>query len=67
MTSLRKFQSRRIQLEELRIFDGLSAPLRAAINEAEASVRPSVVRDTLLRGVPEHKIIEVLTKRSHKP
>lgn len=66
MTSPRKYQLRRVQAEELRIFDGLSPALRAAINEAETSVRPSTVLSTLLRGVSEAKIIEVINKRSLK-
>ena len=67
MTSPRKYQLRRVQAEELRIFDGLSPALREAINDAKTSVRPSTVLSTLLRGVPEAKIIEVINKRSLKP
>ena len=51
---------------EMAIYDRLSAPLREAIDSANNSVRASVVRDALLRGVSEETIIQTL-KRSHKP
>lgn len=67
MTSIRRLQSRRAMQEELRIFNGFSRVLRDAINTAEASVRPSIILNTLLRGVPERAIIEAINKRSPKP
>lgn len=66
MTSIRRIQNRAAAAEELRIFNRLSRPLRDAINDAEASVRPSTILATLLRGVSETKIIETINKRSHK-
>jgi len=66
MTSIRKLQSKHAMAEELRIFDQLSPSLREAINNADASVKPSVVLSTLLRGVPERAIIETINKRSQK-
>lgn len=59
MTS-KRFNDRR---EEQRIFDTLPAALRLAMNNAEVSPpRPSIVRDTLLRGVPAALIIETINK-----
>lgn len=48
---------------EMRIVDALPSRLRALVNDSPNSVRPSVIRDALLRGVSEERIIEVLTKR----
>ncbi len=66
MTSIRRLQSRRAMVEELAIFNAFPRSLRDAINEADASVKPSIVRDALLRGVSEEKIIETINKRSRK-
>lgn len=65
MTSQRFNQRKRTAQAEQAIFDMLPSPLRAAINEADKSVRPSVVYEALLRGVSERAIIETITKRSH--
>lgn len=65
MTSRQFNERKRIALYEQSIFDALSPALRSAINEASASLRPSVVRDTLLRGVSEDAIIQTI-KRSPK-
>ncbi len=69
MTSPRRTAERASAAEELRIFDTLPASLREAMNNCEAQPpRPSVVRDTLLRGVSAEKIIETINKaRSPKP
>lgn len=65
MTSRRFNELRSRAAEEMAIFDALSAPLRAAINEARGSVRASSVRDALLRGVAEAKIIETIQKSKY--
>lgn len=67
MTSPRAYQRMTEARIEMRIFNSLSRALRDAINNAEGSVRASVILDTLLRGVPESKIIETISKRSPKP
>lgn len=65
MTSLR-FNVRKAQAEaEMAAYDSLPLALRAAVDEAPRSVRASIVLQTLLRGVPESKIIETI-KRSPK-
>jgi hypothetical protein len=46
----------------MEIFDALPSGIRAAIKEAQGSVRASSVRDALLRGVPEEAIIATLRK-----
>lgn len=65
MTSLAFNQRQREAQTEMQILDGLPVAVRAAIHNAETSVRASVVRDALLRGVSEEKIIETI-ERSHK-
>jgi hypothetical protein len=47
---------------EMAIFDALPSALRAAINACKSPPRIEVVRDALLRGVSEAKIIEVLQR-----
>ena len=69
MTSPRFNSTRALAAEELRIFNMLPRQLRDAMNNAETQPpRPSIVRDTLLRGVSAEKIIETINKaRSPKP
>lgn len=57
-------QSRRAAArEELCIFDQLSSALRTALNNcAGQPPKASVVRDALLRGVSEEKIIETIER-----
>lgn len=61
-------QSRRhAAREELRIFDQLPSALRAALNNcAGQPPKASIVRDALLRGVSEEKIIETIERSQGK-
>lgn len=65
MTSRRNIERKRIAQYEQTIFDALPKAIRDAMNEAGQSLRPSIVRDTLLRGVPEDAILQTI-KRSPK-
>ena len=57
------YNARKLAAEaEMAIYDALPSALRAAIDNARGSVRSSSVRDALLRGVPEAKIIEVIER-----
>lgn len=69
MTSARFNAERATAAAEQRIFDTLSQAIRAAMNNAEVQPpRPSLVRDTLLRGVSPARIIETINKaRSPSP
>lgn len=60
MTSSRFNEQRRRAREEMVIFDTLPSALREAINSARGSVRASSVRDALLRGISEARIIETI-------
>lgn len=60
MTSPRFNQRRAEAQTEMEILDALPVALRQAVYNAELSVRASSVRDALLRGVSEEKIIETL-------
>ena len=67
MTSPRFNTDRRRAQDEMRIFNALPRAIRDAMNDASGSVRASVVRDALTRGVSEAKVIETLVKpRSRK-
>lgn len=67
MTSPR-YNQRQIEAKtEMEILDALPVAVRYAIHNSAYSVRASVVRDALLRGVSEEKIIETINKRSQEP
>lgn len=62
MTSPR-FNALKAQAEaEMAIYDGLPASIRAAIDNAQGSVRASSARDALLRGVSEQAIIDLIAR-----
>lgn len=61
-----KFNARKAEAEvEMQVYDMLPEALRKAIDNADGSVRASVVANALLRGVSEETIIQTL-KRSSK-
>lgn len=67
MTSPTMQSRRKAAREELRIFNSLSRPLRDALNNcAGQPPKASIVRDALLRGVSEEKIIETIERSQSK-
>lgn len=67
MTNHRSRTRRSVAKYEAEIFNALSRPLRDALNNcADQPPKASIVRDALLRGVSEEKIIETIERSQRK-